>query len=134
MTVDRMTRVNELLKREIGQALVHIMNKSEFDHSIVTVTGVNASRNLREARVGVSIRDHHDQRKRILSYLRKNRAEMQHKINSNLALKYTPRLSFELDESLEKGDKMLSLLSELEAEPEQPPDNSLERVDNEQQD
>jgi len=116
MTVDRITRVNELIRREIGEALFHIMNEESFDLAAVTVTSVRTSRNLRNAKVMVSVRDHKDDRSRMLSMLRKHRCEIQQMINHNLTLKYTPRLAFELDESLEKGDHILGLLSELERE------------------
>lgn len=116
MTIDRMSRVNELLRREIGEALFTIINDADFDLSAVTVTRVIASRDLRSACVFISIRDHHDERANMLSTLCKYRPEIQRRINSNLVLKYTPRLSFELDTSLEKGDHILSLLYEMEKE------------------
>ena len=56
-----------------------------------------------------------DQGKRsILNCLKKYRNEFQSIINRDLKLKYTPKLTFELDESIEKGDRMLHLLSEIE--------------------
>lgn len=116
MSADRITRVNELLRHEIGEALFYIMNEADFDLSAVTITHVITSRNLRNARVLVSIRDHHEQRKNMLSLLRKHRPEIQRRINSNLVMKYTPRLTFELDTSVEKGDRILSLLSKMEKE------------------
>jgi ribosome-binding factor A len=133
MSTDRITRVNELLRREIGEVLFRIMDEDDFDVSAVTITSVNTSRNLREARVLVSIRDNKDRRKHMLGLLAKHRAEIQRRINKDLYLKFTPRLKFELDPSLEKGDQVLSILSKLEtdqpqqepgtpaAEPETPP-------------
>ena len=116
MSTDRMLRVNELLRREIGESLFRIMNETGFDLSAVTITHVVTSRNLRNARVLVSIRDHEGQRKSMLSLLRRHRGEIQSKINKDLILKYTPRLAFELDTSVEKGDRLLTLLSELHIE------------------
>ena len=114
MSTDRITRINELLKREIGETLFQIMSEKDFDLSAVTVTRVVASRDLRTARVLISIRDYHDQRDRMVSLLRKRRAEIQRRISKNIVLKYTPRLLFELDSSLEKGDHVLSLLAGME--------------------
>lgn len=114
MSVDRLTRVNELLKREIGELLFRIMNENNFDLSAVTVTHVIASRNLRSARVLISIRNHVKDRPRMLSLLRKHRAEIQQRINLDVNLKYTPRLTFELDTSIEEGDRVLRMLSKLE--------------------
>jgi ribosome-binding factor A len=123
MAVDRLTRVNELLKREIGLALFQIIKEDDFDLSAVTVTHVTASSNLRNARVQVSIRDHQDQRTRMLAILRRYRGEMQERIAKNVILKYTPRLSFELDTSIEKGDVVLSLLHRMERRGELPPED-----------
>ncbi len=116
MSVDRLTRVNELLKREIGGVLFRIMHENRFDLSAVTITRVAASKDLREARVYVSIRDHHAERPRMLTLLGRHRTEIQEHINANLVLKYTPRLTFNLDTSLEEGDRVLNLLSKLETD------------------
>jgi ribosome-binding factor A len=114
VSINRMNRVNELLKREIGAALFQIMDEASFDLSSVTVTHVVTSRNLRQARVLVSIRDHHQERRKMLSLLRRHRRRIQDRISRNIVLKYTPRLSFELDTSLERGDHVLRILSEME--------------------
>ena len=50
----------------------------------------------------------------MLALLRKHRPELQQLINKDLAIKYTPRLSFELDTSLEEGDRVLGILAKLE--------------------
>ncbi len=124
MGVDRLTRVNELLKREIGGILFRIMHEQRFDLAAVTITRVATSKDLREARVFVSIREHQDERAAMLAQLRRHRAEIQTHINATLVLKYTPRLTFELDTSVEEGDRVLQLLASLEAAPappQQPP-------------
>ena len=117
MSVDRMARVNELLKREISEALFQMLKRSDCDVSAVTVTHVVSSRNLRSARVLVSIRDNDEMKRTMLSTIRKKRPEIQSRINKDLVLKYTPKLRFELDESVEKGDRILHILSELEDHP-----------------
>ena len=114
MTTDRITRVNELLRREIGETLFQIMKEADFDLAAVTITRVETNRSLREARVMVSIRDHVDERARLLALLRRHRQEIQQRINRDLVLKYTPRLEFVLDTSVERGDHLLNLLAEIE--------------------
>jgi ribosome-binding factor A len=114
VTINRITRVNELLRREIGQALYAVLHEASLDLSALTVTHVITSRNLRNARVLVSIRDHLAERDSMLRLLRRHRVEIQDRINRNLSLKYTPRLTFELDTSIEQGDRVLDLLSEME--------------------
>jgi len=116
MGTDRLTRINELLRREIGESLFQLMNESNFDMAAVTVTNVRTSRNLRSAHVKISIREHHEDRNKMLGLIKSHRGEIQQRINTNLNMKFTPRLVFELDTSIEKGNHVLDLLKELEPE------------------
>lgn len=116
MSIDRLTRVNELMKREIGEALFHISADEELDLSAITVTNVSTSSDLRNARVMVSIRDHKSERADILNSLTKMRGKIQKIINKNMTLKYTPCLTFELDNSVEKGDQVLGIIKEIESQ------------------
>ena len=51
MSVDRLVRVNELLKREIGLSLYRVITEGDFDLSAVTITKVTVSKDLAAARV-----------------------------------------------------------------------------------
>lgn len=122
MNVDRMTRVNALLKREIGEALFRIPALARLDLSAVTVTHVNTGRSLRSATVFVSVRDHESERPRIIGALMRHRGQIQEIVGKNCVLKYTPCLTFLLDESIEKGDHVLGLLDAMESEEQEQPD------------
>lgn len=117
MSVDRILRLNALLRREIGEALFRLINDRDFDVSAVTVTQVEVSRDLRDATVRISIRDHEDERDRMLGVIRRHRNEIQKQVARNLTLKYTPRLVFRIDSSIEHGDRILTLLSRLDPPP-----------------
>jgi ribosome-binding factor A len=106
--------VNELLKREIGSALYRIINSTDFDMSAVTVTHVITSPDLRKARVFISVRSDESEKQGVLDGVKRHRQEIQKAISDVIVLKYTPRLSFSLDESLSKGDNILTLLNEIE--------------------
>ena len=110
----RMTRVNELLRREIGTSLYRVVNDANFDMAAITVTRVVTNSNLRSAEVHVSVRDHEGQEERMLALLRRRRVDIQKIISKNIVLKYTPRLSFKLDTSLSEGDHVLDVLDKLE--------------------
>ncbi|MCA1807854.1 MAG: 30S ribosome-binding factor RbfA [Lentisphaerae bacterium] len=116
MSCNRLTRVNELLKREIGDMLFRIMHEQSFDLAAVSITRVIASRNLRQARVMVSMRCPPRERDHMLRLLQAHRPEIQQRINRDMSLKYTPRLIFELDQSLEEGDRILNLINQMEEE------------------
>ena len=123
MTNRRMTRVNELLRREIGTSLYRVVNNANFDMAAITVTRVVTNNNLRSAEVHVSIRDHEGQEEAMLALLRRRRVEIQKIISKNVVLKYTPRLSFKLDTSLAEGDRVLSVLENLEQASDEGPPN-----------
>jgi ribosome-binding factor A len=114
MGVKRLVRVNELLRQEVAAALYRVMDGAGFDFSAVTVTGVITSSDLHTARVRVSIRDHLQDRAKILGQLRRHRGPIQEILSRNVVLKYTPKLTFELDESIEEGDHVLEIIRQME--------------------
>jgi ribosome-binding factor A len=115
MSIDRLERVNALLRREVGEALYKVFVGEPIDLAAITITRVEAARNLRNAKVWVSVFGHEQERGALLRQLANKAKELQLLINRDLTLKYTPRLRFELDGSLEKGDHILDVLSRLEA-------------------
>ena len=116
MGIPRLVRVNELLKREIAEDIHRIYSMSDFDVAALTVTRVECAPDLRDANVFVSIFGHEDRRDGMISYLNRHRQEVVRLMIKRVKLKYTPRLHFILDESLEGGDNILSLLAEMERE------------------
>lgn len=116
MGTPRLVRVNELLKREIAEDLYRNFAGSDFDASSVTVTRVECAPDLRDANVHVSIFGHENERNGMISYLNRHRQEIIRLMVKRVKLKYTPRLHFVLDESIEEGDSILSILAEMERE------------------
>ncbi|MBN2686502.1 MAG: 30S ribosome-binding factor RbfA [Pontiellaceae bacterium] len=116
MGTPRLVRVNELLKREIAEDLYRNFSMSDFDAAALTVTRVECTPDLRDANVFVSIFGHEDERNSMIRYLNRHRQEIVRLMIKRVKLKYTPRLHFVLDESIEGGDHILSLLAELERE------------------
>jgi ribosome-binding factor A len=115
MAVPRLTRVNELLKREIASSLFRVMAGQDFDLAAVTITHVFTSSDLHSARVLVSIRGDEAARGRLLHQLHQHRGDIQHLISKAVILKYTPQLTFVHDPSLAEGDHVLRLIEDLEA-------------------
>ena len=114
--VDRLTRVNALLKREIAESLYRVFAGKDFDFAAVTVTHVFVSSDLHTARVLVSILGHEKDRIGILRQLQQHHGPIQKLLSKHVILKYTPQLHFELDTSLEQGDHILRLLEKIETE------------------
>lgn len=128
MGTPRLVRVNELLKREIAEDIYRNYAGSDFDSGAITVTRVECAPDLRDANVFVSIFGHEDNREGMIDYLNRHRQEIIRMMVKRVKLKYTPRLHFVLDESLEGGDNILAMLDEMEREnPEAFKDNTDEK-------
>ena len=118
MSIDRLERVNALLRREIAEAVPAVMSNEGIDCAAVTITHVRVARNLRNATVSVSILGHERERGAMMRKLAHRHAEFQRLINRDMKLKYTPVLQFVLDPSIEKGDHILDILDKLPALPD----------------
>jgi len=114
MAIDRLERVNALLRREIGEAFFKVFAGDVIDLAAITVTHVQTARNLRNATVSVSVFGHDSEKGAYLRRIANKAKELQDLINRDLTLKYTPRLRFVLDGSVEKGDHILDVLSKLD--------------------
>ena len=118
MGVDRLERLNALLRRELGEAMFRVLAGENLDPGAITVTSVRVAHNLRNATVCVSIFGHDHERGTYLHKLTSKAGEFQRLINRDMVMKYTPRLHFKLDDSLAKGDHVLALLNQIDVPPD----------------
>ena len=113
MGVDRLERVNSLLKRVIAEAMFSVMQGDTVQPGLITVTNVACGKDLRDATVKVSVFGDDSLKETALQHLKHNAKRFQAIINREVKLKFTPRLTFQLDLSLEKGDEVLAILNNL---------------------
>jgi ribosome-binding factor A len=79
----------------------------------VTVTGVEASPDLRHATVYVSVLGSERGREATLAGLASSHGVLQRAVNRELRLKRTPQLVFEYDPTVERGVRLSRLIDEL---------------------
>jgi len=113
MGVDRLERVNSLLKRVIAEAMFSVMQGDTVAPGLITVTDVACGKDLRDANVRISVFGDDALKQTALQHLKHNAKRFQQIINREVRLKFTPRLNFILDLSLEKGDEVLAILDRL---------------------
>lgn len=113
MSVDRLERVNSLLKRVIAEGMFSVMQGDTVAPGLITVTGVQCGKDLRDATVSVSVFGDDELKETAMQHLRHNAKRFQQLINREVRLKFTPRLAFRLDLSLERGDAVLAILDKL---------------------
>ena len=110
--VDRLTRVNELIKRELANYLEKFP-PATAENMLVSITEVNTSVDLRNATVSISIfGGKNNSRADVFKELNGKRMDMQRVLARNLAFKHTPVLNFKPDHRLELGDRVLELLKD----------------------
>jgi ribosome-binding factor A len=108
----RMSRVNELLQREIADLLEKMIERHRG--ILVSVTEVVTTPDLKHAKVYISILGNEEQKQNYFREVEKHRILIQSAIASHIKLKYTPVLDFVLDNRIEKANKVLSIINELE--------------------
>jgi ribosome-binding factor A len=114
MSVDRLERVNSLLKRVIAEGVFVVMQGDTVAPGLFTITDVHCGKDLRDATVKVSVFGDDALKETALQHLQHNARRFQQIINREVKMKFTPRLLFQLDRSIEKGDEVLAILDKLE--------------------
>ena len=99
----RKRKVESLLHETIGTILISGELKDPRLGQLVTVTSVSAAKDLRAARVFISVLGSDKARDRAVTVLNHAAGFIQKLIGPRLNLRYTPKLTFEYDDSLEKG-------------------------------
>lgn len=111
MRAVRHQRVCELLKRELGEILRRELPVAEA--GLVSVNTVELSDDLQHAVVYVSFLGSPAQTAAARRALGRETARFQGLLARAIVLRYTPRLRFLPDDSIERGNRVLKLLEEL---------------------
>jgi ribosome-binding factor A len=108
MARGRMRRVDEAVRAVLSDAITRDLKDPRV--GFVTVTGVKTSPDLRHARVYVSVLGDDAAREGSLDGLRSAHGFLQGRVAVELTLKHTPALTFEYDESVDRGMRISSLI------------------------
>jgi ribosome-binding factor A len=110
MSGGRMRRVDEAMRQVLGDALAQELKDPRI--GFVTVTDVKTSPDLRHARVYVSVLGTDAEQEATLDGLRSAHGFLQGRVASELRLKRTPELQFELDHTAERAARLERLIEE----------------------
>ena len=122
----RVDRVNELLRSEISY-LISRQIKDPRVAGVISITEVVASNDLRSARVFVSVMGRVEEKREALEGIRSAASFLRRELRERVNLRHTPHLIFELDDSIEEGDRVLRLMDGLS--PEEFASEYLERTE-----
>ncbi|MCL4396579.1 MAG: 30S ribosome-binding factor RbfA [Chloroflexi bacterium] len=115
MASRRIERVNEQLRAEISELIGRHMKDPRL-HGMISVTEVETSPDLRRAKVFVSILGTAEERKETLAALQHAAGFFRHELRERLRMKRTPEIDLRLDNSIERGDRIMRLLRQVQDE------------------
>ncbi|MEH1894532.1 MAG: 30S ribosome-binding factor RbfA [Nostoc sp.] len=124
----RVSRVAELIKREVSQMLLNGIKDDRVGTGMVSVTDVDVSGDLQHAKIYVSIYGTDEAKVETMAGLKSATGYVRSELGARVRLRRTPEVIFLEDRSIERGNKVLALLSQLNHE--RPPENLLPREDN----
>ena len=107
----RLGRINEELKKEISHIITFELKDPNIT-GLISVTKVKITPDLKYAKVYVSILNAKNQEK-TLNGLKDSSGFIRSQIAKTVNLRITPQLVFELDDSIEYGMKIDSIIKEL---------------------
>jgi ribosome-binding factor A len=114
MMTRRITRVAEVLRQELGTLIARCKDLEPY---IVTVSGIDLTPDLKKAEIFVSLMVPNPlEEEQVVGILNRQRKEWQAALNSRLKLKYIPHLHFSFDRSIQRGDRVMEILSQIAAE------------------
>ena len=107
----RTERINDLLREEISELLRRGMKDPRIS-GLVTITEVDVSPDLRQAKVFVSVMGSDEEKASTFQALDAAAHFVQRQLGKRLTIRRTPELTFLPDDSLERGARILTLLRE----------------------
>ena len=105
-----MRRVNEAIREVLSEGIQELKDPRI---GFVTVTGVRTTPDLRQATVFVSVLGSEKKRAATLRGLQSSHGVLQARIAQELRMKRTPQLSFDYDQTIERGVRLSKLIDEL---------------------
>ncbi len=107
----RPNRVGEQMKKELGDIIGRKIKDPRI--GFVTVTDVQVTGDLQQAKVYISVLGDDEQRENTLKGLAKAKGFIRSEIGKRIRLRKTPEIQFEFDESIDYGNRIETLLQDL---------------------
>ena len=108
----RTERVNALLKKQIGEIIVSQINDPRLT-SLITITCVEVTPDLGRAKVFTSAMGSSEDIGVIIDTLNKASGYLRRELKQRVILRNIPLLNFVFDDSIEKAQRMLDLISDV---------------------
>src|SRR3954453_20335172 len=127
MSSRRILKAAEAIREVVSMAILTDLRDPRIEG--VTVTYVEVSPDMRQAKVHVSLMGSEAQQKLCLRGLRSSAGCLQSKISDRIDTRYTPKLRFEVDEGIKKSLAINQLLHELLPDTNPSPESADKELD-----
>ncbi|MBM0065115.1 30S ribosome-binding factor RbfA [Alkalicoccobacillus gibsonii] len=111
MSKVRANKVAEQMKKELSDIMLRGLKDPRV--KFVTVTGVDVTGDLQQAKVFITVLGSEEEKEASLKGLNKAKGFLRSEVGKRIRLRKTPELEFEIDSSIEYGNRIESLLSDL---------------------
>ncbi|UCC60130.1 MAG: 30S ribosome-binding factor RbfA [Dehalococcoidia bacterium] len=112
MSTRRISRVNDIIRKEISSLLMHEIRDPRLG-GLLSVTEVDTSPDLKYAKVFVSVMGSEEEKKQVEKGLAAASGYLRRGLGERLTLRYIPQLSFFRDDSIERGSRILEMIDDV---------------------
>ncbi|NLV88067.1 MAG: 30S ribosome-binding factor RbfA [Tissierellia bacterium] len=112
MNNKRVNRISEEVRKVVSELLFNGLKDPRI-HSMTTITNVEVTRDLRYAKIYVSVLGNDEEKKNTIEGLESAKGFIRNEIGKKIDLRYVPEPIFHLDESIEQGIYMSKLIEEV---------------------
>ncbi len=113
----RANRIAEQMKQDLGKIIDQQLKNPKI--GFVTVTDVEVTTGLQEARIYVSVLGNEEEREETMRGLEESKGFLRTEIGKRIRMYKVPELRFEYDHSIEQGDRIEQLLRKLKEDEQQ---------------
>lgn len=114
MSGPRLSRLQEAIKEEVSQIIQFELKDPRI--GLVTVTSVDISPDLRQARIFLTVLGSSEDQKESLAGLDSAKGFIRSELGKRVKMKFTPQIEFKIDESVEEGIRISKLIDRLHKE------------------
>ena len=107
---ERIPRVNELLRQELGTILLREFDAPE--NTLVTLTRVSTAPNLQQAKIYISVMPE-ERGAQVVKLLEKDVHEIQQLLNKRLNMRPVPRIEWVLEEKTKEAQEIEEILNKI---------------------
>ncbi|MBO8126389.1 MAG: 30S ribosome-binding factor RbfA [Firmicutes bacterium] len=112
MGSNRHERIEDQIQEEIGEMILKDLKDPRI--GFASVTRVKLTGDKREVRVFVSVYGSEEEKQKTIEALEHAKGYVRTEIGRRIKLRHTPEVHFFLDDSIEKGSRVMEILSRLE--------------------